>query len=264
MRSKLNWHYLPFATQVKHLRLELRSTSKDFQKFDTGQRPTVDMVTLTHYDDRFDPPVAFPKKAVKGGLGEHISNLGLKQLRAAETEKYAHVTYFFNGGREAPFPGEERLLVPSPKVMTYDLKPEMSAIPLTNAVSRHLQDQEASLVILNYANLDMVGHTGIFDAVLKAVETVDQCVGKLENLCKENDYALILTADHGNADKMFDEEGGTPFTAHTTNPIPFVVLDADVSLKSDGSLGDVAPTLLDYMGLPPGELMEGKSLIIHN
>ena len=238
-------------------------TDDDFSKFALGERPNIDMVTLTSYGSSFKPPVAYPNERVIGSLGEHISSLGLTQLRAAETEKYAHVTYFFSGGHEQAFPGEKRLLIPSPKVLTYDLKPEMSAIPLTNGVLWHLDNSNIDIVIMNYANLDMVGHTGDLKAAIKAAETVDHCLEILINECKKEDYTLILTADHGNAEKMIDPDAGGPFTAHTTNPVPFIVLDSKITLEPEGVLGDAAPTLLDLMGLPKNPHMAGNSLIKH-
>ena len=171
------------------------------------------------------------------------------------------MTYFFSGGQESQFEGETRLLFPSPKVLTYDMKPEMSAIPLTNGVLYHLDQGNVDAIIMNYANLDMVGHTGVLEAATKAVETIDRCLGMLLKGCADSGYKLMLTSDHGNAEKMLDEETGGPFTAHTTNPVPFLIVDRDVRLKAEGVLGDVAPTLLDYMGLPVNGLMTGTSLI---
>ncbi|HEQ79149.1 MAG TPA: 2,3-bisphosphoglycerate-independent phosphoglycerate mutase [Euryarchaeota archaeon] len=237
-------------------------SSKNFSEFDTGQRPDLDMATLTCYDSRFGLPAAYPLEMVKHGLGEYVSSLGLKQMRVAETEKYAHVTYFFSGGNEQEYDGERRLLIPSPKVLTYDTKPEMSAIPLTNGTLWNLDKGDLDLVIMNYANLDMVGHTGKIDATVKAVEAVDYCVGLLLKGCKESGYTLFITADHGNAEQMLDPNSAGPFTAHTLNPVPFLIISDEVTVKDEGILGDVAPTILDYMGLKENQFMTGKSLLI--
>jgi len=201
---------------------------------------------------------------LKNTLGEYIASLGLKQLRIAETEKYAHVTFFFNGGVEKPNDNEIRELIASPKVATYDLKPEMSAYEVTEKVIEKLDSDEFDVVILNFANCDMVGHTGVFGAAVKAVNTVDECVGKVVDKILEKGGAAIITADHGNADKMEDEDG-SPFTAHTTNKVPFIIVGKgfeDKKLRDDGILADVAPTLLDMMGVPVPEEMSGKSIII--
>ena len=241
-------------------------TEPDFNGFErkTGYLAPV-YVCFTQYDATFKHvSVAFPPQSLKNTLGEYLASLGKKQLRIAETEKYAHVTFFFNGGVEAPNPGEERVLVPSPKVATYDLKPEMSAYEVTDKVLEHLSTGNYDVMILNYANCDMVGHTGVLEAAEKAVATVDECVDKVLKKILEMGGGALLTADHGNADKMIAEDG-SPFTAHTTNPVPVVlVCDAlkNVKLRDGGVLADLAPTLLDMMGIPVPAEMTGKTLIV--
>lgn len=225
----------------------------------------VNFACMTQYDAAIDAPVAFGPENLNDTLGEIVSRLGLRQLRIAETEKYAHVTYFFNGGKETPNPGEERVLIPSPKVATYDLQPEMSAYPVTDAVVEKIRSGEYDLIVLNYANPDMVGHTGIFEAAVKAVETVDGCVGRVVDEILTKGGAVLLTADHGNAEKMIDQETGQPHTAHTTNPVPFIlILDngKEYKLREGGILADVAPTILDLMGITIPEAMTGKSLLV--
>jgi 2,3-bisphosphoglycerate-independent phosphoglycerate mutase len=221
-------------------------------------------VCFTVYDATFEGvEVAFPKTSMANTLGEYLAKLGKKQLRIAETEKYAHVTFFFNGGVEAPNENEVRDLIPSPKVATYDLQPEMSAYLVTDKVLEELDTGDFDVVILNYANCDMVGHTGVIPAAVKAVGTVDECVKKVCDKILSMDGAVLLTADHGNADKLLSEDG-SPFTAHTTNPVPFVLVSNElknVKLRNDGVLADLAPTLLQVMGLPIPKEMTGKSLI---
>ncbi|HIR99376.1 MAG TPA: 2,3-bisphosphoglycerate-independent phosphoglycerate mutase [Candidatus Coproplasma avistercoris] len=222
-------------------------------------------VCFTVYDAQFTGiEIAFPEKHIKNTLGEYISSLGMKQLRIAETEKYAHVTFFFNGGVEAPNPGEVRDLIPSPKVATYDLQPEMSAYLVTDKVIEELSTGEYDVMILNFANCDMVGHTGVIPAAVKAVHVVDECVKRVTDKILEMGGTALLTADHGNADRMLGDDG-KPFTAHTTNRVP-VVLVSDAmkgaKLREDGILADLAPTLLTVMGVPVPEEMTGKSLII--
>ena len=220
---------------------------------------------MTQYDASLDVPVAFPAQNLSDTLGQVISRSGLRQLRIAETEKYAHVTYFFNGGKETPNPGEDRALIPSPKVATYDLQPEMSAYLVTDELMVRIISGKYDLIVLNFANPDMVGHTGIFDAAVKAVEVVDQCVGKVADEILKKGGAVLLTADHGNAEKMIDLTTGQPHTAHTTNPVPFTLIIDDGTnyrLREDGILADVAPTVLQLMHIPQPEAMTGKSLII--
>lgn len=221
-------------------------------------------VCFTLYDAQFEGlNIAFPKTSMANTLGEYLVKLGKKQLRIAETEKYAHVTFFFNGGVEQPNENEVRDLIPSPKVATYDLQPEMSAYLVTDKVLEELDSGEFDVIILNFANCDMVGHTGVIPAAVKAVGTVDECVKKVTDKILEMGGATLLTADHGNADKLLSEDG-SPFTAHTTNPVPIVLVSdklKDVKLRDDGVLADLAPTLLTVMGLPVPEEMTGKSLI---
>ena len=219
-------------------------------------------VCTTEYDATMpNVTVAFPKQKLTNIFGEYISNLGLTQLRIAETEKYAHVTFFFNGGVEQTFPGEDRVLIPSPSVPTYDLKPDMSAREVTDACVERIESGNYDVIILNFANCDMVGHTGVYEAARLAVETVDECVNRVvEATCKMGGISLI-TADHGNADRMLEDDGVTPYTAHTTNPVPFYIVGADVKLR-DGKLADIAPTMLDLMGLEKPAEMDGETLIL--
>ena len=219
-------------------------------------------VCMTQYDAAMpNVNIAFRPQKLTNTFGEYISKLGFKQLRIAETEKYAHVTFFFNGGVETMYEGEDRVLVNSPKVATYDLQPEMSAYEVTDKAVALIAEQKYDVVILNFANCDMVGHTGEMDAAIKAVEAVDACVGRVVEATREVGGISAITADHGNADKMLDECGDV-FTAHTTNPVPFIIVGANVSLR-DGRLADIAPTMLDLMGINPPEEMDGKTLIIH-
>ena len=218
-------------------------------------------VCMTQYDATMpNVQVAFKPQELTRTFGEYISEKGLTQLRIAETEKYAHVTFFFNGGVEAPFPGEDRALINSPKVATYDLKPEMSAYEVTDEVLKRIASDKYDVIILNYANCDMVGHTGVFEAAEKAVEAVDTCVGKMVDAILGKGGVALITADHGNADKMYEEDG-SPFTAHTTNPVPFVVVGRDCQLREGGRLADIAPTMLKILGLPQPPEMTGESLI---
>jgi 2,3-bisphosphoglycerate-independent phosphoglycerate mutase len=224
-------------------------------------------VCLTEYDANFDLPVAFPSDIPRNGLGEIISGAGLQQLRVAETEKYAHVTFFFNGGLEEPFPGEDRILILSPRdVATYDDKPEMSAAKVTEEAARRIAEDDYAFVLINYANPDMVGHTGVLGAAIKAVETVDGGLERLAKVVLAKDGSLLVTADHGNCEVMVDPESGEPHTAHTTNPVPvfWVANDTTGRHLRDGSLADLAPTVLDLMGLPQPEEMTGRSLMVHD
>lgn len=235
---------------------------RDFTGFDRKKVVDTFYVTMTEYDKSIENVhIAFKTEKPENTLGEYISNLGLSQLRIAETEKYAHVTFFFNGGREEPYDNEDRILIQSPKVATYDLKPEMSALEVKDEVLNRLNMDKYDLIILNFANLDMVGHTGVVDAAVKAVETVDGCVGEIVDLLLEKDGKAIITADHGNAEMLIDEEDNSPITAHTTNEVPLILIgEGDVKLR-EGILADLAPTLLDMMELEKPKEMTGKSLI---
>ena len=219
-------------------------------------------VCFTQYDATMPGVlVAFHPQSLVNTFGEYISKLGKTQLRIAETEKYAHVTFFFNGGKEEPYAGEDRALIHSPKVATYDLKPEMSAYEVCDEMIRRIESGKYDVIILNFANCDMVGHTGVFDAAVKAVEAVDTCVGRIVEALEKCGGAMLLTADHGNADKMYEPDG-SPFTAHTTNPVPFLVYGVkDAKLREGGRLADIAPTMLKIMGLAQPAEMTGKSII---
>ena len=222
----------------------------------------VDFVCTTEYDATMpNVTVAYPRQKLENIFGEYISKLGLTQLRIAETEKYAHVTFFFNGGVETVFPGEDRVLIASPKVATYDLQPEMSAYQVTEEAVKRIESGAYDVIILNFANCDMVGHTGVLPAAIKAVETVDTCVGRVVDATLEMGGIAMITADHGNAEKMVDEKG-EPFTAHTTNLVPFYIVGASVRLR-DGRLADIAPTMLDLMGLEKPKEMDGETLIVN-
>ena len=222
----------------------------------------VNYVCTTSYDASMpNVEIAFPKESLHNIFGEYISRLGLTQLRIAETEKYAHVTFFFNGGVETVFPGEDRCLIPSPKVPTYDMKPDMSAREVAAEAVKRIESGEYDVIILNFANCDMVGHTGVYEAARLAVETVDECVSRVVEATSKMGGVSLITADHGNADRMLEDDGVTPYTAHTTNLVPFCIVGADVKLR-DGKLCDIAPTMLDLMGLnKPGE-MDGETLIV--
>ena len=232
----------------------------DFDGF-TRQFFPVTFVCNTEYDATMpNVEVAFPRVSVQNGLGEYLSQMGMTQLRIAETEKYAHVTFFFNGGSETVFPGEDRVLVPSPKVATYDLQPEMSAVEVCDKCVERIESGAYDVIILNFANCDMVGHTGVYDAAVKAVETVDQCVGRVVDATLKMGGIAMITADHGNAEQM-QEPDGAPMTAHTTNLVPFILCGAGTELRP-GRLADIAPTILDVMGLACPPEMDGKTLIV--
>ena len=228
----------------------------------TRQYFPVTFVCNTEYDATMpNVEVAFPRNTVRNGLGEYLSQMGMTQLRIAETEKYAHVTFFFNGGSETVFPGEDRVLVASPKVATYDLQPEMSAVEVADKCVERIESGAYDVIILNFANCDMVGHTGVFDAAVRAVETVDTCVGRVVDATLKMGGIAMITADHGNAEQMVEPDG-SPMTAHTTNPVPFILCGAGTELRSDGRLADIAPTILDVMGLACPAEMDGKTLIV--
>jgi 2,3-bisphosphoglycerate-independent phosphoglycerate mutase len=219
-------------------------------------------VSFAEYDKDLGVPIAFPKEDVKNTLAEIVSKQGLRQYHLAETEKYAHVTYFLNGGREHAFDGEERSLVPSPRVATYDLQPEMSASEVADDVITHIKKNQSDLVIVNFANADMVGHTGNFEATKKAITALDNCLGKVIGETLKAGGAALMTADHGNAEYKIDRESGEPLTAHTTSPVPVLLCGQEgISLRNGGGLSDIAPTILDIMGLPVPEDMTGKSLV---
>jgi 2,3-bisphosphoglycerate-independent phosphoglycerate mutase len=252
-----------FNYRSDRMRQTMRAlTATDFSGFDTGVRPTVDIVTMTRYDDAYAFPVAFAPQSMQQLVGQTISDAGYTQLRTAETEKYPHVTFFFNGGHDAPFPGEDRAMVPSPKVATYDLQPEMSAAGVCDILCNALAQRTHDFVLCNFANTDMVGHTGSIPAAIKAVETVDACLGRILEGARIGGARLIITADHGNADVMVDPVTGEPHTAHTTNPVPLVVLDpdGDVLLRSGGALCDVGPTAIGLLGLTCPPEMTGRDL----
>lgn len=218
-------------------------------------------VTLTSYDESYkDVHVVYNKDNINNTLGEVLERAGKTQLRMAETEKYPHVTFFFSGGREEPFNGESRILCPSPKVATYDLKPEMSAYDLKDALVPELQKRAADFIVVNFANGDMVGHTGSMEAAIKACETVDICTSQIVEAAIENDYSVLILADHGNCETMYNEDG-SPNTAHTTNPVPVILIDKDLKEIHDGILGDVAPTILKMMGIPQPDVMTGSALV---
>jgi 2,3-bisphosphoglycerate-independent phosphoglycerate mutase len=237
-------------------------TNEDFRGFDRGDYPkNVHFVCLTQFSETVKGEVAFKPTNLDNTLGEVLSQQGYKQLRIAETEKYPHVTFFFSGGREQEFPGEERVLIDSPKVATYDLKPEMSAYEVTDALVNEIEADKHDVIILNFANPDMVGHSGMLEPTIKAVEVVDECLGRIVDKLLEKGGKAIITADHGNADEVITPEGG-PMTAHTTNPVPVIVTEEGVSLREDGILADLSPTVLALLGAEQPKEMTGKSLLV--
>ena len=234
-----------------------------FDGFETKKMETY-FVCFTNYDETMpNVKIAFKKEPLVNTFGEVVSKNGLKQLRIAETEKYAHVTFFFNGGEEKQYPGEDRILVPSPKVATYDLQPEMSAREVTEKVVEAINSDKYNAIILNYANPDMVGHTGSLPAAIKAVETIDECVGKVVEAMLAHDGTMLITADHGNCEQMIDYKTGDPHTAHTTNPVPLILVTENKDLKiKEGKLADLAPTMLDILGIEKPEEMTGESILV--
>ena len=236
-----------------------------FDGFERGDRVKTTFVCFTEYDVTIENKlVAFVKEEITNTFGEYLAAHGLKQARIAETEKYAHVTFFFNGGVEEPNEGEDRILVKSPKVATYDLKPEMSAYEVCDKLTTAIKSDKYDVIIINFANPDMVGHTGVQEAAIKAVEAVDECVGKAVEALKEVNGQMFICADHGNAEQLIDYETGEPFTAHTTNPVPFILVNADPAykLREGGCLADIAPTLIELMGMQQPADMTGKSLLV--
>jgi 2,3-bisphosphoglycerate-independent phosphoglycerate mutase len=237
-------------------------TDVDFKGFRREYVPQLGyFCTLTNYGADFKLPAAYPPQNIANGFGEYIAARGLKQLRIAETEKYAHVTYFFNGGTETPYPGEERILIPSPKVATYDLKPEMSAFEVTDRLVEAIKSQRYDAIVCNYANGDMVGHTGNLAAATRAIEVLDECLGRVIRAMQEAGGEVLITADHGNAELMHDESTHQAHTAHTLNVVPLLYIGRKARVARGGALQDVAPTLLTMMGLPRPSEMTGKPLI---
>lgn len=235
---------------------------KDFKEFETKDL-NLYFVCMTPYDETMpNVEVAFKKERLANTFGEYISNYNLTQLRIAETEKYAHVTFFFNGGEEKQYEGEDRILIPSPKVETYDLKPEMSALEVTEKVIEAIKSKKYDNIILNYANPDMVGHTGSLEAAIKAIETIDEALGRVLEAINEVNGVLLITADHGNSEQMIDYKTGEPHTAHTTNPVPLILVGMENVQLKEGKLADLAPTMLDIMNLEKPEEMTGESLLI--
>lgn len=242
--------------------ISIALTQADLPDYEMHRLPLL-YVTMTPYDDTFENVhVVFDKVYITHSLGEVIAHAGLYQLRIAETEKYPHVTFFFSGGQEAPFPGEKRILCPSPKVPTYDLKPEMSAYEVRDAVVAEMKKQQAAFICVNFANPDMVGHTGVFSAAVKACEAVDECLASVVQAALENNYLPLVVADHGNAEQMLNPDG-SPHTAHTTNPVPFIIVDKNYGSRlKNGILGNIAPTILELMGLPKPTEMTEESLLL--
>ena len=235
---------------------------RDFSEFDTNKNLNLYFVCMTPYDETMpNVDIAFKKETLVNTFGEYISKKGLTQLRIAETEKYAHVTFFFNGGEEKQYKGEDRILVPSPKVETYDMQPELSAEEVTEKVVDAINSKKYDVVILNYANPDMVGHTGSLEATIKAIEKIDECVERVVEAVNNQEGRLIITADHGNSEQMIDYKTGEPHTAHTTNPVPLILVGVDNVKLKEGRLADLAPTMLDIMGLEKPAEMTGESII---
>ncbi len=254
------------ADRARQLTLALSAADADFPHFDRAPRPKLAaFATMSQYDAKVPVPAAFPPQSFDMILSEVLSKAGVTQLRTAETEKYGHVTYFFNGGVEQPFPGEERRLVPSNRdVATYDLAPEMSAVPVTDGVVEALGPGGPDFILVNYANPDMVGHTGKLGPAVTAIDTIDACIGRVIDAAAKVNATVFITADHGNCETMVDPQTGQPHTAHTTNPVPFIAIGADLvglKLRAGGRLADVAPTILDYLGLTQPPQMDGRSLL---
>jgi 2,3-bisphosphoglycerate-independent phosphoglycerate mutase len=236
----------------------------DFKEFERARQPKLaGFVMLTQYAASIPAPSAFAAGSLENVLGDYLAKNGKTQLRIAETEKYAHVTFFFSGGREEPFPGEERILIPSPKVATYDLQPEMSAPEVTDRIVDAIENQRYDVIVVNYANGDMVGHSGVFDAAVKAVECLDTCVGRIVEALEKVGGEALITADHGNVEQMADESTGQAHTAHTTEPVPFIYVGKrDLKVREGGVLADVAPTMLMLLGLEKPAEMTGTSILV--
>jgi len=252
-----------FNFRADRMRQIVRALALDgFDAFDTGTRPSVELVTMTQYDETFPFPMAFGPMVLSQIVAQVLSDHGKTMFRTAETEKYAHVTYFFNGGLETPYPGEERLLVASQKVATYDLMPEMSAAGVTDVLCTAIRARHHDFILCNYANGDMVGHSGVLGAAVKAVETVDQCLARVLESAEQAGATLLITADHGNCELMIDPTTDGPHTAHTTNPVPFLIVgdDATTPLRHGGALRDVGPTVLRLLGIEPPPEMTGRDL----
>ena len=247
------------ADRARQLTIAL--TDASFNEFPHKKVKLAGFASMTSYGDQFVFPVLFVPHKIQNSFGEYISAQGLTQLRIAETEKYPHVTYFFSGGTETPFAGEERILVPSPKVKTYDLQPQMSAYEVTEHIVDVLNQHRFDVIICNFANGDMVGHSGHLDAAIKAVETLDKCVGKIVEAAQKNNAEVLITADHGNCEQMFDNKHHQIHTQHTLNPVPFIYIGRQATIKSGGALKDIAPSLLSILGLPKPPEMTGDSLI---
>ena len=238
-------------------------TFDDFDGFVRQKTPKLSyFASITDYGEQFKNDVLFAPQSIANGFGEYIASHGLRQLRIAETEKYPHVTYFFNGGVETPYPLEERILVPSPKVATYDLQPEMSADEVAQHIVQAVENDQFEVIICNFANGDMVGHTGVLSAAIRAVETLDKCIGRIVDAVLAKGGELLITADHGNCEQMFDEANGQAHTQHTTNPVPFLYIGETAQIKAGGALKDIAPTLLSMLGLKQPLEMSGESLIV--
>jgi len=252
-----------FNFRADRMRQIVRALAVDgFDGFDTGVRPKLDLVTMTQYDETFPFPLAFGPMVLSEIVAQVLSQRGKTMFRTAETEKYAHVTYFFNGGLETPYPGEERLLVPSQKVATYDLMPEMSAPGVTDVLCKAIEAGQHDFILCNYANGDMVGHSGVLRAAVAAVETVDRCLERVVKSAERRGATLLVTADHGNCELMIDPTTNGPHTAHTTNPVPFLIVGDDVAgpLRHGGALCDVGPTVLHMLDIEPPPEMTGRDL----
>ncbi len=244
------------ARELSHAMID-----QEFSGFERSRFVKTEFVMLTEFESTLKAPVAFPTENLENVMGEWLANLGKTQLRISETEKFAHVTFFFSGGKEDEFEGEERILIPSPDVATYDLQPEMNSEKLTDAIVDAIEEGKFDVIICNFPNGDMVGHTGKFDAAVKACEAVDACIGRIVDALAKNDGECLITADHGNAEKMQDSQTGAPHTAHTSEPVPFIYYGRKACARADGTLSDVAPTMLYLMGLEQPEQMTGKSIL---